>query len=100
MSSNGGKSLKEFIENKRKNSQIKKENFESKKKFENEEYGIVHITYCLDNYLFESGKYIKLFGKDFYEKNKDKCKIMIAGKEYKMKYKINVRELEEYGINP
>ena len=57
------------------------------------------MTYSLDLKLFVyDGENIILFGKDFVDKNRNKCKIVILGKEYDIKEKIKKSELKDYGI--
>ena len=61
--------------------------------------GTIRMTYKLDEKLFEEeGESIRLFGKEFVETNKNKCKIIIKGKEYAIKEKIKKSKLKNYGI--
>ena len=62
--------------------QEKTKNFNDKKQIEINEIGKVSMTYKLDKNLFKNKKYIKLFGEEFVKINKNKCKIIIAKKEY------------------
>ena len=58
------------------------------------------MTYSLDEKLFEDkGKIIRIFGEEFLKTNKDKCQMIIRGKEYEIKEKIKKSELKQYGIN-
>ena len=93
------KQQKEFIGRKRKGYILATKNFGKKKQFKFEECGMVDMTYKLDKNLFKYGKYIKLFGENFVESNKDKCKIIIAGQDYEMKCKINFEKFNIYDIN-
>ena len=86
MSSKGTKQPNEFIGRKRKDSPIKNKIVK--------ENGIAYMKYK----LFKRNKYIILFGKNFVENNKKKCKIIISGKEYEMVEEINVKEFEKYDI--
>ena len=96
MSPKGHKSIKELISRKRKGSPFKNNNFNTKKYNKN---GIVQIIYKLNGTLFESNKYIKIFGQDFVKNNTNKCKMIIGNKEYEIKHEINLEEFEKYGIN-
>ena len=60
--------------------------------------GIVYIKYTLDQNLFENNQYLRLFGEKFVQKNKNNCKLSIAGKTYEIKCKINQEEFENYNI--
>ena len=75
------------------------ENPEEKKLIKNKENGIVCIVYRLDKNLFEENTKIRLFGNKFFEKNKDKCKIIISEKEYEIVDVIELEKFEKYGIN-
>ena len=99
MSLKGSNPQNEFIGRKRKDGPFKNENFETEKQNEIEENGIVRITYKIEKNLFKSNKYITLFGKDFVINNKNKCKIIIAGKEYEIKNEVKAEEFENYDIN-
>ena len=94
---------KESETNKKKDSSIKIDNFGFKNQ-EIEENQIIHILYSLDYNLLvkdylNSIQYISLFGRKFVEANKNKCKIIVAGKEYKIIHEIKVIEFKDYGIN-
>ena len=62
------------------------------------ENGAVRTTYKIDERFFEENQCIRLFGKNFVEKNKDKCRMLIAGKEYEVKEMMKKEEFGEYGI--
>ena len=96
-------------ENKRKPSPVKTKS--NKEKTDNVD-DTIRMTYSLDKKLYENdGKsisdkkiksdklYIRIFGEDFIKTNKDKCKMIIGGKEYEIKSKIEKTELKDYGIN-
>ena len=57
---------------------------------------IIRMIYKLE---FDYNSTLRLFGKDFVNINKDKGLMIIAGKEYEIKAKINLKEFKEYGIN-
>ena len=99
MSSKDNKESKEFIARKRENSPLKTKNFEDIKQNKIEESGIIYITYRLDKNLFNYNNYIRLFGENFVKNNKNRCNIIIAGKEYEIISIIDVGKLENYGIN-
>ena len=62
------------------------------------ENGTVRTTYKIDESFFEENQCIRLFGKNFVEKNKDKCRMLIGGKEYEVKEMMKKEEFEKYGI--
>ena len=96
-----GKENDENKENpgKNKTTQLKSKNYESEKDLENKENGIIYMSYRLDKNLLKDNKYIILFGEIFVQKNKNKCNIIISGKEYEIMSEINIEELKKYGIN-
>ena len=44
-------------------------------------------------YKITNNKYIKIFGRDFVQNNKDKCKILINGKEQQLKYYVKKNKI-------
>ena len=72
--------------------QLKAGNLETKIQ-NHEENGIITMIY---NIRFKSE--IGLFGENFVNSNKDKCKMIIRGKKYEIKKIIKEEELSEYGI--
>ena len=48
---------------------MESENYDDKKQLKSKENEIISITYKLDKNLFESKKYLRLFGEDFIKKN-------------------------------
>ena len=99
MSQKENKQLKKYMERKEENSPIKTNNFKNKKQIKNKENGTAYMTYKLDKNLFKDDKYIELFGENFVKENKNKCKIIINGKEYDIISMINFEEFEKYEIN-
>ena len=88
----------EYVGKKRKDSSIESGNLGNKKQI-NPKENVILMEYTLDKTLFEYGKRIKLFGEDFVRKNENKCKIIIAGKEYDIISGINLEDFKKYGIN-
>ena len=99
------KVINKLNEKNQRNNLLKTKNiddFIEKKKSENN--GKVFMTYRIDRKLLSEieskyDKFSQLFGYDFVKKNKDKCKIIIANKEYPIAAKINLEDFEYYGIN-
>ena len=72
-----------------------------KNKSKQSKYRIIEIarmTYKIDKNLFRDNKYFVIFGYNFVKKIKNQFKIIISGKEYGIKYEINISEFEDYGI--
>ena len=92
-------SPKIYIGRKRKNDLAEIVKFKNEIKSNNEGYNYAKMIYKLDKNLFEESKYMILFGKEFAEKNKNKFKIIVAGKEYEMVHMIYVKNFKKYGIN-
>ena len=65
-------------ENKRKPSQVKTKS--NKPKTDNVD-GTIRMTYKINS----DNLYIRIFGESFAKTNKDKCKMIIGGKEYDKK---------------
>ena len=55
------------------------------------------ILYNIKSEDIEKGK-ISIFGKDFVENNKNKCKIIIDGKEYELMEELNIKNEERIEI--
>ena len=99
MSSKGDELPKEVVGDKKKDNPLKIKNLEDKNQYQMEENGIIISTYKLDQNLFEQDKYIRLFGENFIKKNKDRCSIVIVGKECEIVSMIDIEKFEKYGIN-
>ena len=85
-------------ENKRKPSPAKTK--PNKPKKENVD-GTIRMTYSLEEkkeYYEDDGENVRLFGEKFVQRNKDKCRMIIGGKEYEVKDIIKKTELKDYGI--
>ena len=90
------KSVKES--NNIKNNQLNALNYGAKsQKFK--ENGIVFIKYTLDNNLFDENQNLNLFEEFFVETNKNKCKMVISGRDYEIKSFINLEKIKKYGFN-
>ena len=94
MSSKENKEFKELD-----NNPLRIKNLENKKRYKIEENGISIMIYKLDKKLYEHNKYLRLFGENFTKKNKSKCRIIIAEKEYDIISIIDEDEFTKYGIN-
>ena len=55
----------------------------------NEDISIIYINYNI-NEKDRENKYIKIFGSEFVENNKNICKIIIDNKEYEISEKYNI----------
>ena len=66
----------EYLKKYQNQKEIKKTNIKIKKNDKNDENDEITLRYKNDN-----GYYIKLFGNNFVDNNKDKCKIVYSGKE-------------------
>ena len=85
-------------ENDKEGRPLKSGNIEPKNLAEIKENSIVHIIYSLDKNLFGKDQCIILFGNYFFSNNKNKCKMIIAGKDYEIKNIIKAKEFKKYGI--
>ena len=74
-------------------------NLENNNRYKIKENGISIMIYKLDKKLYEHNKYLRLFGENFIKKNKSKCSIIIAKKEYDIISIIDEDEFDKYGIN-
>ena len=99
MQSKNNKNQKKTIGNEKKDASLKTQNLKNKLEIQKEENKIVRMKYLLDDCYFECNKYMRIFGEEFTEKNKDKCTMVIAEKEYKIVTMIDMDEFERYGIN-
>ena len=90
--------IKEDIE-KKKISPLKVKDFENDTQTKSKKNGIIYISYKLDKHFLKDDKYIILFREEFAEKHKNKCKIIINGKEYNIVTEIDIEKLEKYNIN-
>ena len=97
MKSEENKQFTKSTSKKEKNNPLKHKYIEDKKIKEDKEKEKICMTYKIDGESFDD--YIRLFGRDFVKRNKDKCKIIISGKKYEIKDKVCFEEYEKYGIN-
>ena len=88
----------QLIRRKRKDNSLENENCGPEKPKGNEK-GTILIKYILDKKLLEEKKVIKIFNEAFVQNNKDKCKMLIAGKKYEIRNRIYLKEFKMYGIN-
>ena len=83
----------------RETDQIEINDCEDEKQLKSKENGVILMTYELDKNSIKNNKYISLLGKDFVKKNKNKCNLIISGKEYEIVSEINLGEFKKYDIN-
>ena len=56
---------------------------------------MININKLKKKYKIDKKDVIKIFGHKFVKNNKEKCKIRIEGKEYKLMEEINIKNIKE-----